>query len=83
MKKTLILTSIFLISACDSSYSVSDFKNDNNLRDKWMIKCQHLSNPSDAVIENCTNLSKALLSDFRDRRDTNLNDKSKKSDNWK
>ena len=82
MKKILLLATVFLMSACDSSYSASDFKKDKDLRDKLLMKCQNESNPSDTVVKNCQNLQEAIMSGLMDDMKNVFGD-SKKSNNWK
>ena len=61
MNKYILLVAVFLLSACDSSYSVSDFTGNQELMEKWTIKCQRVTNPSDTIIKNCQNLQTALM----------------------
>ncbi|EMJ3726819.1 EexN family lipoprotein [Klebsiella pneumoniae] len=64
MNKYILLVAVFLLSACDSSYSVSDFTGNHELMEKWVIKCQKVTNPSDTIIDNCQNLQKAQMQEL-------------------
>lgn len=64
MKKYIVLIATFVLSACDSSYSVRDFTGNHELMGKWIIKCQKVTNPSDTIIESCQNLQKAQMQEI-------------------
>ncbi len=54
---------ILLISGCQKTYSVEDFKKDNRLREEWSKKCA-LSEPSIQSSQNCENVLKASTEMF-------------------
>lgn len=78
MKKSILLVASFILSACDSSYSVSDYTGNQELMEKWIIKCQKVTNPSDTIIENCQNLQKAQMQELDKAADDIIKNMGKK-----
>ncbi|MCX2497704.1 hypothetical protein C9E85_15915 [Plesiomonas shigelloides] len=76
MKKIILLIPLFL-AACDSAYTETDFLENKELMEKWVIKCEKASDPSDAVIENCRHLQKAQMKVFLGSLDELKNQKIK------
>lgn len=66
MNKFLLLAIPFLLTGCDSSYSVDDFKKDDELSKQWAVKCASLSNPSDTTIKNCRNFQTAMYENLQE-----------------
>lgn len=78
MKKYILPIATLLLSACDSSYSVSDFTGNQELMEKWTIKCQKVTNPSDTIIKNCQNLQTALMQRWEKNMDDMLKNPTKR-----
>ena len=46
--------------------------------EKWVIKCQKVTNPSDTIIENCQNLQKAQMQELDKATDDIIKNMGKK-----
>lgn len=59
MKKIIILlAAVFALSACDKTYTVSDFKSDPKLRKEYHDKC--INGELNTESQNCTNVDEAM-----------------------
>ncbi|EJF88047.1 EexN family lipoprotein [Bartonella melophagi] len=63
MKKILlsciaVLTTGLIVTGCEKTYTVEEFKKNDELRDKWGMKC-FVYNKADQSSQNCQNALKA------------------------
>jgi len=69
MKRAIFVIIPFILSACDSSYSVDELKKDKTLMTKIEYKCNRMTEPSDGDILTCDNLLKAKSDLFEEEMD--------------
>lgn len=62
MKKIIILmAAVFALSACDKTYTVSEFKANPDLKKEYHDKC--VNGELDSESQNCTNVDEAMTTE--------------------